>query len=93
MAKRLDDHDAAARRELVLGVLGDADGVAHVMQGVEETDEVDLSVEVGCLGDVEVDAVAHPGDVGEAPNIARAPSRRYRRTARLDGVSARRAAG
>ena len=43
-SERLDQQDRAARVEVLLGVAEDPDGIAHVVQAVEEADQVEASV-------------------------------------------------
>ena len=43
VGKRLDDHPRAVFRERLADVRGGADGIAHVMQAVEDGDQVVVS--------------------------------------------------
>ncbi len=82
--ERFDEQHGAARCEVLAGVAGDPDGVAHVVQAVEEADQVERAVVALGVGDLERRAVGDTRLLGPLLGRSRSTGRgsRSRGTAR-----------
>ena len=75
MAKGSTSNDRAAGQEVLPGVSGGADRIAHVVEAIEEADQVELPGVTRRSRDLELGPIAHPGLAGPLRGTSRSTAR------------------